>query len=131
MRRQEREAIISAYNALASAEGEVRKYQLGKGIALSISREDHYYLQPFFDASYEIQYRIGNVDAKTSGSIRSYFTEIITSDDTYDLVFWNERNKFDFFIHLRAMIEDVMSPLFDKTKSEHLYKTGEEESNGK
>lgn len=123
MKKYERENIIRAYNNLVTAKRRICDYGLLSrgGIALNISDDDYFVLKPFLNASYKEIYTIGEVEARTTGSIRSFFTEIITSDDSRDLVFINQRNQFDFFTHLRAMVEDVTGPLFQRTKSEHLY----------
>lgn len=123
MKKYERENIIRAYNNLVTAKRRICDYELlpRGGVALNISDDDYCILKPFLNASYKEIYTIGEVEARTTGSIRSFFTEIITSDGSRDLAFINQRNQFDFFTHLRAMVEDVTGPLLQSTKSEHLY----------
>ena len=123
MKKYERENIIRAYNNLVTAKRRICDYGLLSrgGIALNISDDDYFVLKPFLNASYKEIYTIGEVETRTTGSIRSFFTEIITSDGSRDLAFINQRNQFDFFTHLRTMVEDVTGPLLQRTKSEHLY----------
>ena len=123
MKKYERENIIRAYNNLVTAKRRICDYKLlpRGGVALTVSDDDYRILKPFLNASYKEIYTIGEVEARTTGSIRSFFTEIITSDDSRDLVFIDQRNQFDFFTHLRTMVEDVTGPLLQRTKSEHLY----------
>ena len=123
MKKDERENIIRAYNNLVTAKRRICDYGLLPlgGVALTVSDDDYYILKPFLNASFEDIHVIGEVKTRTAGMIHSFFTEVKTSGGSRDLVFVNQRNQFDFFTHLRTMVEDVTGPLFQKTKSEHLY----------
>lgn len=123
MKRSECENIVKAYNNLITAKRRVCDYNLlpRGGVALTVSDDDYCILKPFLYASFEDIHVIGEVKTRTTGMINAFFTVVTTSDGSRDLVFVDQRNQFDFFTHLREMVEDVTGPLFQRTKSEHLY----------
>jgi hypothetical protein len=123
MKKYERENIIRAYNNLVTAKRRICDYELlpRGGVALTVSDDDYCILKPFLNASFEDIHVIGEVKTRTTGMIHSFFYEVTTSDGSRDLVFVDQRNQFDFFTHLRTMVEDVTGPLFQRTKSEYLY----------
>ena len=126
MKKEERQNLISAYQNLASATPTIRKFADGERLARSISDEDYEVLEPFLLAEYERTYQIGEVQIRVEGRVSNYFTDVIDTEGR-ELLFLNDRHEAELFSALCEMIETVLSPVFDKTKSSLLYKCEEEE----
>ena len=120
MTKDERQDLASAYKSLASTTPRICNYIEGARIARSITDGDYEILKPFLFAEYERAYKVGGGSIKVEGNISTYFANIITSEGR-DLLFVNERQEAEFFVFLCDMITAVLSPIFDKVKSDVLY----------
>ena len=125
MTKDERQDLASAYKSLASTTPRICSYIEGTRIARSITDEDYEILKPFLFAEYERTYKVGGGSIKVEGNISTYFVNIITSGGR-DLLFVNERQEAEFFVFMCDMITAVLSPIFDKVKSDVLYADGSE-----
>ena len=129
MTKAERQDLTSAYKNLASAIPTIRNYMEGERRARSITEEDYEVLKPFLFAEYERVYKVGDGSIKVEGNISTYFVEVITSEGR-DLLFVNERQEMEFFVFICDMITAVLSPIFNKVKSDILYADKKESNNG-
>lgn len=125
MTKDERQDLTSAYKSLASTAPRICNYIEGTRIARSITDEDYEILKPFLFAEYERTYKVGGGSIKVEGNISTYFANIVTSEGR-DLLFVNERQEAEFFVSMCDMITAVLSPIFDKVKSDVLYADGSE-----
>ena len=125
MTKNERQDLASAYKSLASTTPRICNYIEGTRIARSITDEDYEILKPFLFAEYERTYKVGGGSIKVEGNISTYFVNIVTSEGR-DLLFVNERQEAEFFVFMCDMITAVLSPIFDKVKSDVLYADGSE-----
>lgn len=125
MKESERQNLISAYKRFASATSTIREFAEGERIARPISDEDYETLKPFLLADYERTYKIGGVQMRVDGHISNYFVDVITNEGR-ELLFLNERSEAETFSALCEMIETVLSPVFDRTKSDLIYQQGGE-----
>ena len=130
MTKEERQSLRSAYKNLASSPVGVRRFDEGVRFARSINSEDYETLTPFLYAEYERTYKIGGGSIKIGGYISDYFVEVITNEGR-ELLFENGRQEAEFFVFICDMITAVLSPLFDKVKSDVLYAGEEEARHGK
>ena len=125
MTKNERQDLASAYKNLASTTPKICNYIDGTRIARSITDEDYEILKPFLFAEYERTYKVGGGSVKVEGNISTYFVNIVTNEGR-DLLFVNERQEVEFFVFMYDMITAVLSPIFDKVKSDVLYADGSE-----
>lgn len=125
MTKDERQDLASAYKNLASTTLRVCNYNEGTRIARSITDEDYEILKPFLFAEYERTYKVGGSSIKVEGNISTYFANIVTSEGR-NLLFVNGRQEAEFFVFMCDMITAVLSPIFDKVKSDALYADGSE-----
>ena len=125
MTKDERQDLASAYKNLASTTPRICNYIEGTRIARSITDEDYEILKPFLFAEYERTYKVGGGSIKVEGNISTYFVNVVTSEGR-DLLFVNERQEAEFFVFICDMITTVLSPIFDKVKSDVLYADGSE-----
>lgn len=125
MTKKERQDLASAYKSLASTTPRICNHIEGTRIARSITDEDYEILKPFLFAEYERTYKVGGGSVKVEGNISTYFVNIVTNEGR-DLLFVNERQEVEFFVFMYDMITAVLSPIFDKVKSDVLYADGSE-----
>lgn len=117
MTKTERQRLIEAYNNFASVAPTLVKFGEGERLSRAINEEDFEALKPLFLAEYKREYEFpGGAGTKIEGNLSSYFVEVITNEGR-NLLFENDRQEAEFFFMLVDMITAILSPIFDRVKS--------------